>query len=368
MASITAAPGASNHVTVEVVKQDLQHAFAKVIAALEQHAPSSEENPSVLTDRAWIGMQVMKYVKLDVYWMKQDEAVTEFTHLTGALDDPFDTFKAALPPDPKLNDDFNPSKSCTLYILPHEIRDLIYDDLIESGHINILHASKDLNCEVKERLPVKRICRFNIDLARYIPRIILQKPLFDTVQHISIRVLATEPRATSRWEHNLYPIRKVAISNIVRKSCSIIIEDHFAGRSVCCNEETHQWVHLDITPTNLSLHPSQEVYRPIIRRLAVLFKFDTVTVLYRFGHRTKNDRLLSGYLHAGYEARRKQLFEAVTEMVKHTLGPGILCNGTDPTHQYLEFHASHFLRTSSDGVPPKLQAQIDSWKRKRWLA
>lgn len=90
--------------------------------------------------------------------MKQNTGTTAFINFIGLLDDPFDAFEAALPPSPKLNDNYDPLKNCALFTLPLEIRHIIYDDLIESGNVNLLRAFKEFNTEGVKLSRLARRC------------------------------------------------------------------------------------------------------------------------------------------------------------------------------------------------------------------
>ena len=52
-----------------------------------------------------------------------------------------------------------PPRSCGFLAIPRELRDIIYNDLIASGHVAILQVSQQVHDEAKDRLYEQGICR-----------------------------------------------------------------------------------------------------------------------------------------------------------------------------------------------------------------
>lgn len=102
------------------------------------------------------------------------------------------------------------SKQCRFLTLARELRDIIYSDLISSGHIAILRVSRQLHEEAKELLYEKGICRLCLDYdgPSCHPEVLdpTMMPSSQKVQNFEIVMCIPNSRNIMAWSSNRNPV------------------------------------------------------------------------------------------------------------------------------------------------------------------
>ncbi len=102
------------------------------------------------------------------------------------------------------------SKQCGFLTLARELRDIIYSDLISSGHIAILRVSRQLHEEAKELLYEKGICRLCLDYdgPSCHPEVLdpTMMPSSQKVQNFEIVMCIPNSRNIMAWSSNRNPV------------------------------------------------------------------------------------------------------------------------------------------------------------------
>lgn len=145
------------------------------------------------------------------------------------FDDPFDAFHPTLSDSSVKHDNLT---TCPLFTLARELRDIIYTDLIITGHVNLAQASKAFALEFMELIGKNGICRLTTNETkgpRLTPFPKLGKPLADTIQYLDLRLVTS----MHKWDrgHKEYSrdgrMEKIfGDPSVPRKSCHIVVEEH----------------------------------------------------------------------------------------------------------------------------------------------
>jgi hypothetical protein len=275
------------------------------------------------------------------------------------LTNPSDGVETAYPAATKISDTYNQSRDCTLFSLPRELRDQIYDNLIESGRISIFRTSKILHWEAKERLPTHGVCRINVDPSRPTLEFYLPEDSVHIVDKVRLRILLIGQMSIRGLYRDLQPIRRLARSNkIVRKSCHIIVEDHLDGAPDCCSETRHQ-------PTRGAQMISSWHYH----YLETLIHFNIVTLEIRQnGHdsaiRPSKNADIGSLLQSSpphNEVRLSHMYQSTLDQLQPCLGPGEWQPRTDSLHSSLTFHPQEYADTRSLEASSRVEFRLDNW-------
>lgn len=281
-----------------------------------------------------------------------EDQLGDLLKLADIIEERTEAIEAASPNVTESNNSHDSSGGCVLFALPHELRDQIYDDLIQDSHIEILRVSKKLHGEAIERLSLNGVCRMNVDPSRSVPQLILPKGI-QNFNKANIRVSLKGQMSIRGLHRNIQPIRRLAISKINRQSCHIILEDHLDGHPYCCSTKTH---------------PATQGVRTIsdwhYLYLETLLNFRTVTlqiVNHNIGPVAKTLEPPSLDADGVYESRLLDFYSSVEDNLKVSLGPASWRSNSDRERRCLEFHpqnnlSSILLKTSSD-----FQRRLDRW-------
>ncbi|MCJ1460238.1 hypothetical protein MMC28_010617 [Mycoblastus sanguinarius] len=253
-----AEPARENPFTYEVLKQDLQLAFQKVIENFDYHIAQSPGIPPGSIDERWVGTQVINYMPRNGFSLEPPVTFTKHPLVPARAagsspSKPVETFSVhlasspsiGLSPSEKMNEtsgalvpahpagfDTREPSDCTskgsmLLILPREISDIIYGILVCTGNIEILRACKELNREVMKLLFKQGICRlkiksrhrtlFNEELG---PTMCLSIDVAHLIQNLSISINVQE---CFRWSVEF--AREFGCNSITtREHCRIIFQ------------------------------------------------------------------------------------------------------------------------------------------------
>ncbi|KAK3169671.1 hypothetical protein OEA41_009055 [Lepraria neglecta] len=114
------------------------------------------------------------------------------------------------------------SKKARLFTLPRELRDMIYSDLVQSGQVNILRASKSLHKEATETVLKEGVCRLHLNnlTEQHTPKSHVQEPFPSKIQNFSIRIPVSEKNHIVP-SLCLKPFRRLARSDVARQDCHV---------------------------------------------------------------------------------------------------------------------------------------------------
>ena len=243
------------------------------------------------------------------------------TELLEALEDPFDNFH------PLESQRFIPYhlSAPTLCVLPREIRDIIYTDLIVAGELRILLTSKAVCQEVTQLLYKQGTCRFILDM--------------------------TLPYAGQ--EFALRKFHASAIQNLhidIRKVYELVIHDYhssrpfkiFSGSSVC-----RQNCHINFDPRSISMArhewPQSWRVRELLDDLRTLMGFKTLTIK----KRSCNPRSIS---------KVSNSLQFIKDYLEVSLGEAIWREGTKANQEvkYLEFHPRDHWEACQEGQSSRI--------------
>lgn len=119
------------------------------------------------------------------------------------------------------NETSGPSKSLALFVLPRELRDMIYGELVASRKITILRASKTTHEEASVIMHEETICRRNkSNKGTLLPHSNLSKSGAPNIQHLDIQIvftLTSQQDKASKYN----TISQFGSAEIVRKTCHI---------------------------------------------------------------------------------------------------------------------------------------------------
>lgn len=191
--------------------------------------------------------------------------------------------------------------SPTLSILPREIRDMIYINLIAAGELGILRTSKALFQEASEFLYKRGTLRLLLPMntENSQPDFLFNRLYVAVVQNLDIRLLMT-----GVCGRDLVTARLFSGSGVCRRNCNI----DFVNDGTLPYGSTHQ------------LHVPQD----ILEMLGTFTSFKMLTIRPRFLCREHTLGLLQSF----------------KDNLEGSIGEGIWHGRTDVDHvgQYLEFH------------------------------
>lgn len=236
-------------------------------------------------------------------------ANSEFDSTAGlfkSLEDPFDNFH------PLESHRFIPYHivAPTLGVLPREIRDIIYTDLIVAGELCILRTSKAVCQEVTELLYKQGTCRILLDMT--LPyagkKFAIRKFHASAIQNLDIDIRNLHRGLSFHRHHSLSSFKM------------------FSGSSVC-----RQKCHITFSQCNLSLIRRDWYEQPgprrLLKNLRTLTGFKTLTIKIRFFPLSSLSKV-SKYL------------QFIKDYLEVSLGEAIWREGTKANYEakYLECH------------------------------
>lgn len=118
------------------------------------------------------------------------------------------------------------SEGVSLFVLPLELRHVIYDQLLIEGSMAILRTSKAIRDEAIQRIYKLGTLRLNFGsddrvssaLRHLSPRVVNQ------IENVELRINVGLPSWGAQYQLDLRPIALLNCSNITRKSCVAVID------------------------------------------------------------------------------------------------------------------------------------------------
>lgn len=261
------------------------------------------------------------------------------------FDDPFDAFHPTLSDSSVKHDNFSP---CPLFTLARELRDIIYTDLIITGHVKLAQASKAFALEFMELIGKKGICRLTTNETkgpRLTPFPKLGKPLADTIQHLDLR-LVTGMHKWNRGHREYSRDRRMekifGDPSVPRKSCHVDVEEHLPPRVLAPHDIQNRFIPLS----------SKIKY---LRPLQLLGGFQTLTIKVtctvdsaeRPWNREQSERVANAYAFT---------YCVLAASLRGSLGkPVTRINGQQARVRYLEFRPRAYQEALAreGGVPSR---------------
>lgn len=116
----------------------------------------------------------------------------------------------------------NSSKKTGFFTLPRELRDMIYRDLVQSGQVNFLRASKSLHEEATETILKEGICQLHLNnlTGQHTPESDVQEIFPSKIQNFSIRIPVSEQNHIVP-SLCLKPFRRLARSDVALQDCRV---------------------------------------------------------------------------------------------------------------------------------------------------
>lgn len=233
------------------------------------------------------------------------------------IETPKDHFHASYPPElvshplePISSVPFHIS-SPTLSILPREIRDLIYINLIAAGELSILRTSKALFQEASEFLYKQGTCRLLLPMKTYNsePDFLFNRLYAAVIQNLDIRLMMV-----GVCGRDLKTAQLFSGSSVCRRQCHISI----------VNDGTLPYASAD----------QLKVPEALLDVLSTFTSFKTLTIRLRF---------------VCYEHTVK-LLQSFKDSLEGSIGEGIWHGRMDADHvgQYLEFHPRGYWETQQE--------------------
>ena len=239
------------------------------------------------------------------------------------------------------------SKKAGLFTLPRELRDMIYSDLVQSGQVNILRASKSMHEEATETVLKEGICRLHLNnlTEQHTPESDVQEPFPSKIQNFSIRIPVSEQNhiVPSLF---LKPFRRLARSDVARQDC------HVTFVILDC--------HMRLDVNGLRSLPI------LLAHVETLIQFKALYV------NVQVEGLISNgdprWANRGYQGMKDDLQEIVFNNIRTTL-EGTLgtasCHDRDSSQRYLEFRPQTLLEAHPKSLSKKVQSRITRWRRWR---
>ena len=314
-------------VTLDSIKHKLTAALHGVFKELEGNPSHAHVKPPILIDRAWIGMEIMKCLPQSAYLLERDTFAMAAAELT-AMDDPFDAFHPTLS---DLNVNCDSLVTCPLLTISRELRDIIYGELIATGHVKLAQVSKVLALAFTESIRRRGTCRLAIDETEPEwppPYLRLRKPISDTIQHLDLQ-LTTNLFDDEMWYTPDLRMSKIfGDSKIPRKSCHVLIQDRFVGSGT--------------QPLYFGYRNPKPGSTKYLRPLRSLGGFENVTVKAKSKYDSCR-RPLSGW-QLEYKVRlQHSMHLALERFLRRSLGSCKLRNKGDHATTHLEFRPRAFL-------------------------
>lgn len=185
------------------------------------------------------------------------------------FDNPFDAFHPTLS-DSSVKHDNNLSP-CPLLTLARELRDIIYTDLIISGHVKLAQTSKAFATEFMELMGKRGICRLTTNETqpqRLTPYPKLGKRLADMIQYLDLRLVTSMhkwDRGHEEYSRDSRMEKILGDASVPRKSCHVFIEEHLPLDLPDQQYTQNRWIPVE----------RQTIY---IRPLQLLGGFRTLTI------------------------------------------------------------------------------------------
>lgn len=158
---------------------------------------------------------------------RKDEESDTFT--MEVFDDPFNAFHPTLSDSSVKHDNLS---TCPLFTLARELRDIIYTDLIITGHVKLAQVSKAFALEFMELIWKKGICRLTTNEMKppwLTPYPKLGKPLADTIQYLDLHLITgihKWDRGSKEYWGDSRMEKIFGDPSVPRKSCHVVIEEH----------------------------------------------------------------------------------------------------------------------------------------------
>lgn len=193
-------------------------------------------------------------------WDKKASAFSENvsdTELFQTFEDPFDSFH---PLEPKPFMPYHVS-STTLGLLPREIRDIIYTDLVVAGELSILRTSKAVCQEMTQLLFKYGTCHVVLDMNRSKTEkeFTLTEVQASAIQDLHIRLFLV-----GDLDPDPHLVRMFSDPSVTRQNCDITVE--------FCNQ----------SPPWSNVQPDPPVRPKILDLFRALANFKTLTVRTRY--------------------------------------------------------------------------------------
>ena len=239
------------------------------------------------------------------------------------------------------------SKKTGLFTLPRELRDMIYSDLVQSGQVNILRASKSLHKETTKMVLKEGICRLHLNnlTEQHTPKSDVQEPFPSKIQNFSIRIPVSEQNHIVP-SLCLKPFRRLARSDVALQDCHVtfVILDY----------------HMRLDVNGLKPLPTLLAHvETLIQFKAVYVKVQVEGPISNGGRRWAN---------RGYQGMKDHLQEIVFNNIRTTL-EGTLGTASwrdrDSSQRYLEFRPRTYLEAHPNSLSKKVQSRITRWRRWR---
>ena len=240
-------------------------------------------------------------------------ANSEFGSTAGpfeSLEDPFDNFH------PLESHRFIPYHIAapTLGVLPREIRDIIYTDLIVAGELCILRTSKAVCQEVTELLYKQGTCRFILDMTLPYARkkFAIRKFHASAIQNLDIDIR----RVRGIMIHGYHSSRSFKI---------------FSGSCIC-----RQNCHITFYHSNISMSRREWLYSQLLREL-----LDDIRTLTGFKKLTIQKLTIKNRPSIRSNVPKiSKILQFIKDYLEVSLGEAIWREGTKANYEakYLEFH------------------------------
>lgn len=197
---------------------------------------------------------------------RKDEESDTFT--MEIFDNPFNAFHPTLSDSSVKHDNLS---TCPLFTLARELRDIIYTDLIITGHVKLAQVSKAFALEFMELIWKKGICRLTTNETKppwLTPYPKFGKPLADTIQYLDLHLITGMHKWDRGFKEYCGDSRMGKIfgdPSVPRKSCHVFIEEHLPLHVPDQQYTRNRYIPL----------PKETIY---LRPLQLLGGFHTLTV------------------------------------------------------------------------------------------
>ena len=292
----------------------------------------------VSTGRASITMEDSENFPGAVYSLKSENSTLAFIELSTALDDPFNSFRSMIS---RLVDTYDATKPCYLFAIPLEVRDMISDYTISIGGIRILQTSKKLREEGTRYLYKRRVCHLDVDLANYVPKFSLQKPIAALIQNVNIDIsidLLVDPLP---WIHNIKPIGKFVGAIIPRQTCQVTV--HYR--------------HCRLYNSGSIVSRAVWALELILSHIRILVGFSHLTLQFPY----PLDMIRSEDV--AWAVLRSSVFDSAFYQghLDSDLGPSTWHGTNNDRRQYLDFHPRGYWEANPGPLSDGTQRLIDRW-------
>ena len=275
-----------------------------------------------------------------VYSLKSENSTLALIELSTAQDDPFDSFR---PMVSQLVDTYDATKPCYLFAIPLEVRDMISDYTISIGGIQILQTSKKLREEGTRYLYKRRVCHLDVDLANYVPKFSLQKPIAALIQNVNIDISIDVLVDPLPWLHNIKPMGNFVGAIIPRQTCQVTVH----------------YPHFRPYPYNSGSFLSKAAFtlESILCHIRILVGFSHLTLQFPYPPATTRSE------DAARAALRFSVFGSAfyQSHLDSDLGPSTWHDANNDRRQYLDFHPRSYWEANPGPLSDGTQRLIDRW-------